>query len=137
MVTLQLSKLLARCEAQLAKDHAAFLEVARQIDPAHTAAEVMKSISDEHPAADDLIPSVARSVEAARQFIVDKEIVTVPSEVRVKVAPTPPYARSGSFASMDTPGPYERKATEPFYYVTPVEPERDAKHQEEHLRLYN
>jgi uncharacterized protein (DUF885 family) len=55
----------------------------------------------------------------------------------VKVAPTPPYARSGSFASMDTPGPYERKATEAFYYVTPVEPEWDAKHKEEHLRLYN
>jgi len=137
MVTLPLPQLLARGEAQLAKDHAAFLEVARQIDPAHPAAEVMKSISDEHPAADDLIPSVARSVEAARQFVVDKGIVTVPSEVRVKVAPTPPYARSGSFASMDLPGPYETKATEAFYYVTPVEPEWDAKHKEEHLRLYN
>ncbi len=137
MVTIPLPQLLARGEAQLAKDHAAFLETARQIDPARSAAEVMKSISDEHPAADDLIASVARSVEAARQFVVDKELVTVPSEVRVKVAPTPPYARSGSFASMDTPGPYERTATEAFYYVTPVEPEWDAKRKEEHLRLYN
>ena len=76
-------------------------------------------------------------MEAARRFVVDKGIVTIPSEVRVKVAPTPPYARSGSFASMDTPGPYETKATEAFYYVTPVEPEWDAKHKEEHLRLYN
>jgi len=137
MVTLPLPDLLVRGQAQLAKDHAAFLETARQIDPARSAAEVMKSLSDDHPTAEDLIPSVARSVEAARQFIIDKEIVTVPSEVRVKVAPTPPYARSGSFASMDTPGPYERKATEAFYYVTPVEPEWDAKHKEEHLRLYN
>ena len=137
MVTMPLPDLLARGQAQLAKDHAAFLETARQIDPTRSAAEVMKSLSDDHPTAEDLIPSVARSVEAARQFIVDKEIVTVPSEVRVKVAPTPPYARSGSFASMDTPGPYERKATEAFYYVTPVEPEWDAKHKEEHLRLYN
>jgi hypothetical protein len=55
----------------------------------------------------------------------------------VQVAPTPPYARSGSFASMDTPGPYEQKATEAFYYVTPVEPDWDDKHKEEHLRLFN
>ena len=38
---------------------------------------------------------------------------------------------------MDTPGAYETKATEAFYYVTPVEKDWDAKHQEEHLRLYN
>ncbi len=38
---------------------------------------------------------------------------------------------------MDTPGAYETKATEAFYYVTPVEPDWDAKHKEEHLRLYN
>ena len=137
MVTVPLPQILARGQAQLEKDHAAFLEVAHQIDPTRSAAEVMKSLSDEHPAAPDLIPSVARSVEAARQFVVEKEIVSVPSEVRVKVAPTPPYARSGSFASMDTPGPYESKATEAFYYVTPVESDWDAKHQEEHLRVYN
>ena len=54
-----------------------------------------------------------------------------------KIEETPAYARSGSFASMDTPGPYESKATEAFYYVTPVEKDWDAKHADEHLRLYN
>ena len=44
---------------------------------------------------------------------------------------------SGAFASMDTPGPYETKATEAFYYVTPPEKDWDAKHKEQHLRLYN
>jgi uncharacterized protein (DUF885 family) len=65
------------------------------------------------------------------------DLVTIPSEVRPRVEETPPFARSGSFASMDTPGAYETKATEAFYYVTPVEKEWDAKHKEEHLRLYN
>ncbi len=137
MVDLPLQQLLARGEAQLQKDHAAFVETAAKIDGSKTPAQVMALLSNTHPSADDLIPSVARSVEAARQFVIDKDLVTVPSEVRVKVEPTPPYARSGSFASMDTPGPFETKATEAFYYVTPVEPDWDAKHQEEHLRLYN
>ena len=69
--------------------------------------------------------------------MVDKKIATIPSKVLPKIEETPPYARSGSFASMDTPGPYETKATEAFYYVTPVEKDWDAKHTEEHLRLYN
>jgi hypothetical protein len=137
MVELPLPELLAKGERQLAGDHAAFVETARRIDAAKTPGQVMASLSDEHPAADDLIPAVARSVEAARRFVVEHDLVTVPSEVRVKVAPTPPYARSGTFASMDTPGPFETRASEAFYYVTPVEQDWDAKHKEEHLRLYN
>ncbi len=137
MVELSLPELLARGEAQLAKDYAAFVETARKIDPNKTPAEVMKALSDQHPTADDLIPSVRRSIDEARKFLVDKKIVTIPSEVKPRIEETPPYARSGSFASMDTPGPYETNATEAFYYVTPVEKDWDAKHAEEHLRLYN
>jgi uncharacterized protein (DUF885 family) len=137
LIDLPMPELLAKGEAQLAKDYAAFVATARRIDPGRSPAEVMKALSNEHPTADDLIPSVRRSVEAARVFLVDKRIVTVPSEVRCKIEETPPYARSGSFASMDIPGPYETKATEAFYYVTPVEKDWSREHAEEHLRLYN
>jgi len=137
MVDMPLADLLAKGQAQLDKDYAAFLETAKKIDPAKTPAEVMKSLSDEHPAADDLIPSAKRTVEEARAFLIAKDIVTIPSEVRPIITETPPFARGGSFASMDTPGPYENKANEAFYYITPVEKDWDAKHQDEHLRLYN
>jgi uncharacterized protein (DUF885 family) len=137
MVALPLPQLLAKGEAQLAKDYAAFVETARQINPAQTAQQVMSSLSDQHPSASDLIPTVARSLEEARRFVVEKQLVTVPSEVRPHVEETPPYARSGGFASMDTPGAYETRATEAFYYVTPVENDWSAQHKEEHLRLFN
>jgi uncharacterized protein (DUF885 family) len=136
-VEISLEELLARGEANLEKDYRAFVETARRIDPNKTPGEVMKSLSDVHPTAEDLIPSVRRSVEAARQYVIDHGIVTVPSEVRPHIEETPPYARSGSFASMDTPGPYETRATQAFYYVTPVEKDWDARHAQEHLRLYN
>ncbi len=137
MVELPLAEVLAKGEAQLAKDYAAFVATARAIDPSKTPAEVMKGLSDAHPSADDLIPSVRRSIDEARDYLIKKQIVTIPSDVRPRIEETPPYARSGSFASMDTPGPYETKATEAFYYVTPVEKDWDAKHADEHLRLYN
>lgn len=137
MVELPLDELLARGEAQLARDSAAFVETARKIDASKSPGQVMKELEDEHPSADDLIPSVRRSVEATRTFVTEKGLVTIPSPVAPRIEETPPYARSGSFASMDTPGPYETKATEAFYYVTPVEPEWTPEHKEEHLRLYN
>jgi uncharacterized protein (DUF885 family) len=137
LVDLPLDNLLAVGEANLRRDQEAFAATARKIDPKKTPAEVMKTLADDHPTADGLLPAVKQTIEKTRQFLIDRHIVTVPSEVRPTVRETPPYARNGSFASMDTPGPFETKATEAFYYVTPVEEGWDAKHKEEHLRLFN
>ncbi len=136
-VELSLGDLLAKGEAQLTKDAAAFVATAKLIDPNKPAADVMKAIEAEHPSEDQLVPMVASSLEDARKFLVDKHIATIPSEVRPRVEETPPFARSGTFASMDTPGPYETGATEAYYYVTPVEKDWTPEHKEEHLRLFN
>lgn len=137
MVEMPLAALLAKGEAQLQKDYSAFVEAARRIDTAKTPAEIMTSLSETHPTPEGLVPAVRNSVEDARRFLVEKGIVTIPSDVRPRIEETPPYARSGGFASMDTPGPFEAKATEAFYYVTPVEQDWTAEHKEEHLRLFN
>jgi uncharacterized protein (DUF885 family) len=137
MVDTPLDKLLALGEANLERDYQAFVATAREVAPGKTPQEAMASLEDEHPTAQDLVPSAKATIEGARQFLIDKKIVDIPSDVRPTVMETPPYARSGSFASMDTPGAYETKATEAFYYVTPPEKDWDAKHVEEHLRLFN
>jgi hypothetical protein len=137
MVDIPLPVLLAKGEAQLDKDYRAFVATAQDVAPGKTPAQAMATLETEHPTAADLIPSAKSTVEGLRQFLIDHNIVDIPSSVRPIVTETPPYARSGSFASMDTPGAFETKATEAFYYVTPPEKDWDAKHVEEHLRLYN
>ena len=137
MVDIPLDRLLAIGEANLDKDYNDFVETAKLIDPTKSPAIVMKAIANDHPTADALIPTAKDTLESIRKFIVDHKIVTIPSEVRPIVTETPPYARSGTFASMDTPGPYERKAKEAFYYVTPVEKDWTAEHKEQHLRGYS
>ncbi|MGZ3478076.1 MAG: DUF885 family protein, partial [Polyangiales bacterium] len=84
-----------------------------------------------------LVDTVAKSVEETRKFVAEHAIATIPSEVRPTVKATPVFARAAVFASMDTPGPFESKATEAFYYVTPVEPDWDATHKDQHLRQFN
>jgi uncharacterized protein (DUF885 family) len=137
MVDLPLDRLLAVGQANLEKDYKDFVETARTINPNLTPAEVMKSLENEHPTESDQLPAARRTVEGIRQFLIDHKIVNLPSMILPKIETTPAYARVGSFASMDTPGAYETKATEAYYYITPPEKEWDARHKEEHLRLYN
>jgi uncharacterized protein (DUF885 family) len=61
----------------------------------------------------------------------------VPSAVRVRVTETPQYLRATSFASMDTPGPFETKATEAWYYITPVESNWPPEQKEQWLTAFN
>src|SRR5690349_19969954 len=72
-----------------------------------------------------------------RLFLLDHEIITIPSPVRAKVMETPQFLRATSFASMDTPGPFEKKATEAFYYVTPTESDWTPQQKDEWLTAFN
>src|SRR5215813_13679196 len=137
MIAEPLPQLLAKGEAQLKADGQAFFETARLIDPKKTPAQVMASVFADHPKTPDLLAYVRRSLEGVRQFVVAKDLVSFPSEVRPKVEYTPPFARNGAYASLDSPGPYETVATEAYYYVTPPEPNWDAKHIQEHLAEFN
>ena len=137
MVDLPLEKLLEIWEANLEKDYRDFVETAGTLKSSKSPAAVMASLSEEHPSADRLIPATRQTLAGIRKFLVDRRIITLPNDNLPQVQETPPYARNGSFASMDSPGAYETKANEAFYYVTPPEKEWDNKHVEEHLRLYN
>jgi len=122
---------------ELKREQEIFAATAPKIDAARKPVEVAKLIQRDHPTAQKLIPDTARNLEAIRRFCVDRKIVTIPSTVRAKVDETPQYLRATSFASMDTPGPFEKKATEAYYYVTPVEPEWPEAQKEEWLSAFN
>jgi uncharacterized protein (DUF885 family) len=122
---------------QLAREKAEFAAAAKVIDPTKTPAEVFKTIQDEHPTADSLLSATRNQCEAIRQFLIDKQIVTVPSEVRATITKTPEFM-VGATAAMNTPGPFEKPAaSEAYYYVTPPKKEWTPKQQQEWLTLFN
>ncbi len=122
---------------ELRREQQLFAESARRIDPSKRPIDVFKAIQKDHPTEQNLIPDTRQNLEAIRQFLIDKQILTIPSEVRARVEETPKFDRATSFASMDTPGPFEKKAAEAYYYVTPVEPEWPAPQKEEWLTAFN
>jgi len=137
MVDLAPDKILALGLQKLEEEKKIFAEAARVIDPKKAPIEVFKAVQQEHPKPDELVTAVSKDLERIRQFVLDHHIVGIPSEVRAIVKPTPQFKRATSFASMDTPGPFEKKATDAFYYVTPPEPEWSEQQKNEWLTSFN
>ena len=122
---------------QLKAEQTAFAEAAKKIDPNKSPIEVFKQIQSEHPTPQNLIPDVAKDLDKIRKYVLSRRLVGIPSEVRAKVKETPQYLRATSFASMDTPGPFEKRANEAYYYVTPTENAWPEKQKEEWLTAFN
>ncbi len=121
-------------EADLARNVETVKEIAGRLDLG--VADAFASMASRHPAAERLVAETADLLEEIRAFIVERDLITIPSEVRCLVRPSPPFARA-FFAMMDTAGAFETKADESYYYVTPVEPEWSAERQESWLRRFN
>src|SRR5215468_1856983 len=137
LVDLPPQKILDIGMTQLKAEQEAFSEAAKKIDPNKPAIEVFKQIQSEHPASDKLIPDIAKDLDTLRKYVVNRKLVGIPSEIRAKVKETPQYLRATSFASMDTPGPFEKRATEAYYYITPTEEDWPAQEKEEWLTAFN
>jgi uncharacterized protein (DUF885 family) len=136
-ITLSPEKILELGLTELKKEQQRFNNAAKTIDPSKKPIDVYHAIQEkEHPTAENLIPEAKKHLEMIRQFLIDKNIVTMPSEVRVEVKETPQYARATSTASMDVPGPFE-KATEAYYYITPVDPKWTAQQKKDWLTQFD
>lgn len=136
MVELPLEGVLQAGEANLQRNEDLLRETARRVNPGGTVSDTMRQLGDEHPTAAGLIPETATMLEEIRTFLIEHDVVNVPSEVRCRVEETPPYMRWG-FAFMDSPGAFEQTATEAYYYLTPVEPDWTPEQQEEWLSRFS
>ena len=118
MVDTPLDKLLATGMADLRKNQAEFQRVAKEIDPKKTPTEVLKDLAAMHPAPDQLLETFRGTFDGLIAFIERKQIITIPAGPKPIVQETPPFERATTTASMDTPGPFEKVATESYFNVT-------------------
>ena len=136
-VTESIDSLLAWGREELARTQQQFRETAARINGKAMPMLVYRSLGREHPTPERLVPETEATLEQIRQFLIDKRIITIPSEVRARVAETPIFSRALSFASMSIPGPFEKNATEAYYYVTPPDPTWTPEQTEQHMSFYN
>ncbi|MFL6230228.1 MAG: DUF885 family protein [Pyrinomonadaceae bacterium] len=137
MVDTPLDTLVRDGERELRRTQEEMRAVAAEIAPGRSVADVLRTLSREHPTADGLVGETRGELDRIRAFVRANDILTPPARENLIVAETPEFARGTSFASLDAPGAFERAATESYFYVTPPDPAWDARRREEHLSFYN
>ena len=102
----------------LAASRAGMLEVARELGHDDVAGAV-GVVLDHHPEAGGIVAAYEDAVLAAKRFVLDHDIVSLPREEELRVVPTPPFLRSLlPFAAYEPPGPYDARQLG-HYFVTP------------------
>ena len=137
MVDIPLDRLLKIGWADLRKNQEQFKKVAHELEPDKTPAEVLEELGRNHPAPDQLLDSFRATFTGLIQFIRTHNIVTIPSDVKPIVEETPPFMRATTFASMDTPGPFETHATEAYFNVTLPDPKMTPTEVEGYMHSFN
>ena len=117
-VDIPLDRLLEIGMADLRANQAWFKKTTAAIDPKGDPQEILQQMQHDHPAPEKLLQAYGDLLDGLRDFILKNKIMSVPSQQKPSMEETPPFARATTFASMDTPGAFETKATEAFFNVT-------------------
>lgn len=127
-VDIPLDRLLKIGYDDLHRNQKMLAEVARKIDPHKTTTQIADELGADHPKPDQLLATFRDTFASLKDFIQEHHIITIPSAVEPTLEETPPFMRALTTASMDTPGPFETKATKAFFNVTL--PEKNWPHEE-------
>jgi len=111
--------------------------IAESIAPGGGIAAALDSLEAHRPEAATLVPYVAAQLDSIRAFLRRRDLLTMPERENLRVRETPEFRRSLGFASMESPGVWERSADEAFYNVTPVESHWTERQQQDHLGFFN
>jgi uncharacterized protein (DUF885 family) len=137
MVDVPLDKLLEIGWADLRKNQAHFNQVAKELEPAKEPHAVVEELGENHPAPDHLMDTFRATFDGLTSFIRTHHIVTIPSDARPILEETPPFMRATTTASMDTPGPFEKHATEAYFNVTLPDPKMTPAQVEGYMHGFN
>jgi uncharacterized protein (DUF885 family) len=137
MVDIPLDRLLEIGWADLKKNQQHFNTLAKELEPTKDPREVLEELGSNHPAPDKLLDAFRATFDSLVGFIRTNHIVTIPSDIRPIVEETPPFMRATTFASMDTPGPFEAHATEAYFNVTLPDKDMTAVQVESFMHAFN
>jgi uncharacterized protein (DUF885 family) len=109
-------------------------EAARQIDPGKSVREILEEAKSDHPTAEGLLKAYDEAMRAARQYVLDHDIATIPQGETLRIIETPAYLRPLlPYAAYMPPGILEEKQ-DGLFLVTPVDPNAPEEVQESKLK---
>ena len=119
MVDLPLEELEAIGRADLASNQALLREACARYAPGATVAACMEKMSSNKPEG-GAVAGARAQLAGLKQFLIEKDLVTIPGTEEALVEEAPPYRRQ-NFAFINIPGPYEENLPS-VYYIAPPDP---------------
>lgn len=124
---------------QMAKEvlddtEAKLCEVAASIDPSTTWRELVSRLKGDHPDADALQETYRKGIRSARDFVAERDLVTIPPDESLDVRDTPGFERSVTpYAAYMPPAAFGTEKSG-IFWVTPVDDDSPKEQQSEQLR---
>lgn len=105
--------------ADLRRNQTALKDACAQFAAGATVQDCMAKMNATKPEGGP-VAGARKQLPSLKQFLIDKDLVTIPGTEEAKVEESPPYNRQNS-AYIDIPGPYE-KGLPSVYYISPPDP---------------
>jgi uncharacterized protein (DUF885 family) len=131
-IDVDLARLEKVLQADLERNLAAMKAAAAELDPDASVAEVVARVAKENPKASEVLAAATEQSDQMREFLVKKNLVTIPTDDPVKVTESPPFMRWNA-AFLGGAGPFESKKLPNFYYISPPDPKWPKKTQQAYI----
>ncbi|WP_028938398.1 DUF885 domain-containing protein [Pseudonocardia spinosispora] len=118
-VTTSLAELEQVGRADLARNSDALKQACAQYKPGLPIEQCLAAMAADKPTV-GVVDEARNQLATLRQFVVDKDLVSIPGTEQAQVAEAPAYMRSNS-AYIDIPGPFD-KGMPSIYYIAPPDP---------------
>lgn len=119
LVDISLDQLKAAGEADLERNLASLKSACDQFAPGKPLRACVDKAEANKPSG-GAVDGARAQLASLRQFLIDKDLVTIPGTEQAQVEESPPFAR-WNFAYIEIPGPYE-KGLPSVYYISPPDP---------------
>jgi hypothetical protein len=129
-VTTPVAELEAIGRADLKRNQEAVKEACAKYAPGATIPACFARMGANKPAGGP-VEGARKQLAGLKQFLIDKQVLTIPSQDEALVAEAPPFNRA-NFAYIDVPGSYE-KGVPATYYISPPDPSWSKEVQRDYL----
>jgi hypothetical protein len=119
LIDLPLDKLRAIGESDLQRNLDALKKACDQFAPGKSLKDCVAKEAADKPVG-GAVEGARKQLASLRQFIIDKDLVSIPGTEQAKVEEAPPFNR-WNFAYIEIPGPYEKNLPS-VYYIAPPNP---------------
>jgi uncharacterized protein (DUF885 family) len=111
--------------------------LSKKIDRTKSWTEIVKDLKKKYPSKENLLKFYKKQMERARDFVKEKDLVTIPKGESLSVIETPVFQRhTMPYGAYIPPAPFEKKQ-DGVFCVTPINEKFSPQQQEEQLQGHN